>query len=120
MKRLAVIVLSFFMGGASLAEAHAFVDHAEPRVGSTVEASPSIVKIWFTDGLRESVSKIEVFDVKGQKVDKGDVKIDPSDKSIMFVSVPKLSGGSYKVVWNAVCPLGHHTSGSFTFEVKNP
>jgi methionine-rich copper-binding protein CopC len=121
MKRVFVslLALGLFIGGASLAEAHAFLDHAEPRVGSTVEGSPSVVKIWFTDGLQASVSRIQVFDGNGQEVDKGDVKIDPVDKSIMWVSVPKLPIGSYKVVWNAVCPLGHHTAGSFMFEVKS-
>jgi len=122
MKRLSIIILTLGLSavGTSLVEAHAFLDHAEPRVGSLVASSPSVVKIWFTDGLRKNGSRIEVFDAKGQRVDKGDVSIDAVDKSIMQVSVPRLAAGPYKVVWNAVCPLGHHTSGSFVFEVKSP
>ena len=119
MKRLIIVALGAWICGASIAEAHAFLDHAEPRVGSAVASSPSTVKIWFTDGLLAS-SKIEVFDSSGKAVDKKDVKIDPADKSSMAVSVSQLSAGEYKVVWNAYCPLGHHTSGSFTFEVKSP
>ena len=121
MKRLAAIVIGagVFISGASLAEAHAFIDHAEPRVGSTVEVSPSVVKIWFTDGLREKGSEIDVFNAKGQRVDKGDIKIDRDNKTIMVVSVQKLSAGTYKVAWRATCPLGHHTEGSFMFDVKS-
>jgi methionine-rich copper-binding protein CopC len=38
----------------------------------------------------------------------------------MIVSVPKLPAGAYKVVWHAVCPWGHHTTGVFTFDVTKP
>ena len=112
------MVLTFGLGTISVARAHAFLDHAEPRVGSVIQGSPPIVKIWFTDDLTQAVSKIEVLDSSGKEVDNRDVKIDAVDQSIMSVSLPKLPAGPYKVMWNAVCPQGHHTSGSFIFEVR--
>jgi methionine-rich copper-binding protein CopC len=100
-------------------EAHAFLDHAEPKVGSTLSSSPSLVKIWFTEELEGAFSTIKVFDAKGQEVDKKDVRVDPTDKTLMAVSVPKLSAGTYKVKWSAVAVDTHHTTGTFTFDVTS-
>jgi methionine-rich copper-binding protein CopC len=115
------LAFGFFTACATLAHAHAFLDHADPKVGSTVNGSPSVVKVWFTMEIQGVLSKIEVFDVKGHEVDEKDARVDPADKSLMVVSVPKLPAGAYKVVWNAVCLCcGHHTTGAFTFEVAAP
>jgi methionine-rich copper-binding protein CopC len=111
------LTLGLFIACATLAKAHAFLDHADPKVGSTVKGSPSVVKIWFTMEIQGPLSKIEVFDVKEHEVDQKDAKVDPTNKSLMVVSVPKLPAGTYKVVWHAVCPWGHHTTGSFTFAI---
>jgi methionine-rich copper-binding protein CopC len=113
-----ILTLAFFTGGASLAQAHAFLDHADPKVGSTVTASPAVVKIWFTEELEGAFSKIKVFDAKGQEVDKKDPKVDSTDKAVMTVSLPKLPAGTYKVEWSAVAVDTHHTTGTFTFDVK--
>jgi copper resistance protein C len=114
------LVLGFLTACTTFAKAHAFLDHADPKVGSTVKESPPMVKIWFTMEVQGALSKIEVFDVKGHEVDKKDAKVDSADASLMIVSVPKLAAGIYKVVWHAVCPFGHHTTGTFTFEVTGP
>jgi len=94
------------------------VDHADPPVGSTVHDSPAFVKIWFTRKLDPAASTIQVFDGKGNEVDKRNARIDSVDATLMLVSVPKLSAGNYKVVWQAVCLDTHTTHGSFAFEVN--
>lgn len=109
--------IGLLVGWASPAEAHAFVDHAEPKVGSTVEISPLMVKVWFTRHLKPDQSEIKVFDADGREVDARDVKIDANDATLMTVAVPKLSVGTYKVEWTAVCLDGHTTHASFTFIV---
>jgi methionine-rich copper-binding protein CopC len=48
--------------------AHAFVDHAEPAVGSQIHGTPTQVKIWFTEKLEPALSKIQVFDTSGLEV----------------------------------------------------
>ena len=42
--------------------AHAFIDHAEPAVGSQIHDAPAQVKIWFTEKLEPALSKIQIFD----------------------------------------------------------
>jgi hypothetical protein len=104
----------------ALAHAHAFLDHADPRVGSMLTEPPPQVKIWFTEELEAAFSKIQVFDATGNEVDQKDVKVDPGNKTIMTVSLPKLPPGTYKVKWSAVAVDTHHTTGDFTFTVKTP
>jgi copper resistance protein C len=97
--------------------AHAFVDHAEPAVGSQIHGAPTQVKIWFTEKLEPALSKIQVFDTSGLEVDKRDVKIDQSNAALLTVSLPELKPGRYKVVWRAVSVDTHVTTGNFTFEI---
>ena len=110
-----VIGLSLWCGEA---RAHARLDHAEPKVGSTVTASPTEVKIWFTDDVELTDTSIEVFDASGSRVDKNDLHVDEKDKSLASVSMPQLGSGKYKVVWHAKCHDQHKTHGEFTFVVK--
>jgi methionine-rich copper-binding protein CopC len=97
--------------------AHAFVDHAEPAVGSQIHSAPIQVKIWFTEKLEPALSKIQVFDSSGQEIDKRDVKIDQSNAVVLTVSLPALKPGKYKVVWRAVSVDTHVTTGNFMFEL---
>jgi methionine-rich copper-binding protein CopC len=112
------ITLTLIALGLSHAEAHAFADHSDPKVGSTVPSSPTSVKIWFTEDLEGAFSKIKVSNSKGQEVDKKDSKVDSGTKSLLSVSVPKLAPGTYKVEWSVVSTDTHHTTGTFTFDVK--
>jgi copper resistance protein C len=97
--------------------AHAFVDHAEPAVGSQIQAAPTQVKIWFTEKLEPALSKIQVFDSSGLEVDKRDVKIDQSNAALLTVSLPELKPGKYKIVWRVVSVDTHVTTGDFAFEL---
>jgi methionine-rich copper-binding protein CopC len=111
-----IVTLASFTG--ALARAHAFLDHALPRVGSTSTQSPPQVKIWFTEELEGAFSRIQVFDAQGSEVDRKDSQVDPSNPAIMTVSLPLLPPGDYKVKWSAVAIDTHHTTGTFTFTVK--
>jgi len=113
------LILMFFMVTASRVEAHAFLDHAEPAVGSRMPDSPAVVKLWFTRHLKPGLSTFQVFNAGEQEVDERDAKIDSNDPSLIMVSVPKLTAGTYKVTWKAVCLDGHMTHGNFTFEVTS-
>lgn len=112
------LALFLLLETAFAAWAHAFIDHAEPAVGSQIHGAPTQVKIWFTERLEAAMSKIQVFDTSGLEVDEHDVKIDHSDPALLTVSLPKLRPGKYKVVWRAVSVDTHVTTGNFTFELS--
>ena len=104
-----------FLAGRTGLEAHAFLQRAEPTVGSTVQTSPKEVRIRFTENIEPAVSSIQVFDGSGQEVDKRDLHLDSADHALLHVSLPQLGPGIYKVVWRVVSVDTHVTNGNFTF-----
>lgn len=113
-----IFLISAFAGlAASLAHAHAFLDHASPAVGRTVPSAPPTVTIWFTQELEPAFSSIEVQDQSGGRVDAGDAQVDPKDATILRVSLKPLPPGKYKVFWRVVSVDTHPTEGTFTFTV---
>ena len=99
---------------ATAAEAHAFLDHAEPRVGSTVPTAPREVSLSFTQNLEPAFSSVEVKDANGTRVDLGKPSI---SASVMRVGLKPLTPGTYRVRWQVLSVDTHTTEGSFTFRV---
>jgi methionine-rich copper-binding protein CopC len=102
---------------AARVSAHAFLEHSDPSVGSKVHSVPAAVRIWFTEAIEPRFSSIQVFDATGKQVDKKDTHPDPSNRSLLQVSLPQLGPGSYKVVWRVVSVDTHRTNGDFTFQI---
>jgi copper resistance protein C len=117
MKRLILVVLFSVLGGAARLEAHAFVEHAEPPAGSTVQTSPNEIKIRFTEKIEPAFSSIQVFDASKKEVDKRDVHLDRADRALLHVSLPQLGAGTYTVAWRVVSVDTHVTKGTFNFRV---
>jgi hypothetical protein len=51
-------------------------------------------------------------------VDKGDGRVNPSDSTILEVSLPPLPPGNYRVFWSVVARDGHRTEGDFPFTIE--
>ena len=109
---LTTILLS--LAAVSSASAHAFLDHAEPRVGSTVPAAPREVVLFFSQNIEGSFSSIEVSDANGARVDQGKARV---SGTTMRVGVKQLAPGDYKVRWHVLSVDTHKTEGNFTFHV---
>ena len=118
MKQTGTFLLFMMLAGVARLEAHAFLQQAEPGVGSTLQASPSEVKIRFTEKIEPAFSKIQVFAESGKEVDKGDVHLNRSDPALLIVSLPKLGTGTYKVAWRVISIDTHVTEGNFSFHVR--
>ncbi|MBI1774063.1 MAG: copper resistance protein CopC [Proteobacteria bacterium] len=114
---MAMVALPLLADGQAPAEAHAFLDHAIPAVGSTLRASPNEVRLWFTEDLEAAFSSVRVVDPSGKRVDRDDKQVDLSDKTLLKVSVPGLEKGSYQVIWRVLSVDGHVTEGDFKFQV---
>ena len=99
---------------------HAFPDHSEPRVGWTVPTPPVQIRIWFDGALEPVFSTIKVMNGDKQRVDKGDGRVNPSDNTILEVSLPPLPPGIYRVFWSVVARDGHRTEGDFPFTIGVP
>ena len=110
---LATSVLLAVMAGTA-AEAHAFLDHAEPRVGSTVPTAPREVALFYSQNLEPAFSSVEVSDASGARVDLGKPKV---SASTMRVGLKQFPPGTYRVRWQVLSVDTHTTEGSFTFRV---
>ncbi|QOZ69351.1 copper resistance CopC family protein [Bradyrhizobium arachidis] len=94
--------------------AHAFLDHAEPRVGNKVATPPRQVTLWFTQKLEPAFSSVTVTGPGGQRVDTGKARVSGEQ---MSVSLKPSGTGTYHVNWRVLSVDTHTTDGSFTFQV---
>jgi methionine-rich copper-binding protein CopC len=109
------LVAPLLIVGSGVAAAHAFLDRADPKVGSVVYQAPHEVALTFTQKLEGSFSSLEVTDAAGRRVDEGT----PSVRgNVMRVPVKTLSPGVYRVKWQVLSVDAHRTEGGFTFEVR--
>ena len=110
---IAVIPLSVLLA-ASAAHAHAFLDHAEPRVGNKVASPPKEVTLWFTQKLEPAFSTVTVTNGAGERVDAGKARVSGNQ-----MSVPLRAGGAgtYHVNWHVLSVDTHTTEGNFSFQV---
>ncbi len=114
------ICLTLLFSGAAIAHAnaHAFLDHAEPAVGGRVKQMPHQVRIWFTEPIELARSSIKVFDATGKRIDRKDLHVDAKSKALLEASLPPLTPGTYKVVWRVISVDSHATNGDFTFQLS--
>ncbi|MDE2060594.1 MAG: copper resistance protein CopC [candidate division NC10 bacterium] len=104
---------------ATSAWGHSFPDHAEPRVGWTVNKPPAQVRIWFDVPIEPFFSTIKVVDANGQQVDKQDGRVNPTDRTVLEVSLPSLPPGKYRVFWNVISIDTHRTEGDYPFTISS-
>jgi copper resistance protein C len=111
---IAVIVPVLLVLVMGKAVAHAFLDHAEPRVGNKVATPPREVTLWFTQKLEPAFSSVMVTNAAGQRVDTGKARVSGNQ---MSVSLRPGGTGTYHVTWRVLSVDTHTTDGSFSFQV---
>lgn len=100
---------------AHAAYAHAFLDHAEPRVGSTTPSAPKEVVLFFSQKIEPAFSTVEVSDANGARVDQGKPKVSATTMRIGLKPLPR---GTYRVRWHILSVDTHTSEGNFTFQVE--
>ena len=101
----------------SPASAHAFLERANPPVGSEIAASPPELSITFTEGVEPLFSNIELHAANGPPVVIGKLHTAANDDRKLVVELPKLAPGTYQVIWHATSVDTHKTEGSYRFTV---
>jgi copper resistance protein C len=117
MKVWAAAILAAIMLPAPHAQAHAFLDHASPAVGSSVATAPAAVTMWFTQQLEPAFTTATVTDASGNAVTAARAEVDPQNPMELRVSLKPLPPGTYTVNWHALSVDTHTTQGHFTFQV---
>ena len=114
MRRSSLALLLLASLTTDQASAHAFLDHAEPRVGNKVGSPPKEVTLWFTQKLEPAFSSVTVTGPSGQRIEAGKARVSGNQ---MSVSVKGGGAGTYHVNWRVLSVDTHTTDGNFTFEV---
>jgi len=107
-----IVLLLLLQNGQAMA--HAFLDHAEPRVGNKVATAPRQITLWFTQNLEAAFSTITVTNAAGERVDTGKTRVSGNQMSI---SLRSGGTGAYRVNWHVLSVDTHTTEGNFTFQV---
>jgi copper resistance protein C len=115
--RIIITTIALLFAGTASALAHAYLDHATPKVGSTVAQSPKEVVLWFTEKLEPAFSSIEVRNEQGAAVHAGKTTV-IGDRTQLRVPLKALSPGIYKVIWRILSVDTHRTQGDFSFRVR--
>lgn len=116
MKRIIIVSILAAVTGlvSSQAFAHAFLDHASPRVGGTVPVAPHELTLSFTQKLEPAFSTVQVTGPNGAHIQQGKAHV---SGNTMRVSIKAAGPGTYHVHWHALSVDTHTTQGSYTFDV---
>jgi len=114
----ALLLAAVLLVAPPSARAHAFPEHADPRVGASVGASPPEVRIWFDGEIEPVFSTVRVENENKQRMDGGDGGVSSEDHRLLAVRIPPLAPGKYRVYWSVVARDGHRTEGDYPFTVK--
>lgn len=103
---------------APLAHAHASLKVASPAANAVVTAAPAQVELSFSQALEPALSRIEVRNAAGERVDKDAVHAIGGDAHRLGVALKAaLPHGAYRVDWQAASVDTHRTTGNFSFQV---
>ncbi len=98
----------------NLVLAHANLVRSEPPPNSVLATSPSEIRMWFSEPLEPTFSKINIRDKDGNILNTPEAQIDRSDPTQMSIQLDKLPDGLYTVVWRSLSSAdGHPSLGSF-------
>ena len=114
------LAATLLLGAPRGASAHARFDHSDPASESVVPTAPTQLQAWFTEGVRNQGSTLQVMDAGGNRVDNNDGQVDLNDpdRKRMWVTLPALPDGVYTVRWVTVsADDGDEAEGTFRFGV---
>jgi len=118
MKSIIPLICVALLFSTTSAWANAFLDHAEPAAGSSVDVPPKEIKIWFTEEPQPGLSQIQLFDHRGKLVTQDRAAVDSADPSLLSLPVPAMRPGKYRVTWRAMSVDRHMTVGTFFFTIR--
>ena len=120
---LGATALLLGLGAAAphLAQAHASLNKCNIAPAAKLAAAPKLITCTFAEGVNPKRSFIGVFETTGDhaEVDKENSAVSFANAKAMTVSVPKLSKGTYALLWYTIsADDGHRAGGTFTFSIK--
>jgi copper transport protein len=98
--------------------AHAKLIRSSPDGSQTLAGPPASVELWFNERLEDEFNSIQVVDSAGRRVEDGEARVHPQDRTRLVVRLSRLTQGQYVVYWRILSVDGHSARGRFIFSVK--
>ena len=103
---------------AGAAAAHAFLEQASPRVGSSISAAPAAVRLSFSEPVEPVFSTVIVSGPAGFAGSEPARAAEGDRRTLVAPLRRPMPPGRYVVRWRAVSVDSHITQGDFHFELK--
>jgi copper transport protein len=117
-RRLATIAL-LALAFPAAASAHAEIRTSYPLDQDVVRTAPARVAIRFNAPIETGLSRLQVLDARGARVDRGGTFDAGRDQLAVRLAVG-LPRGTYTVAWRIVASDAHAQRGAFVFHVVRP
>jgi copper transport protein len=114
------LATTLLLGAPRDAAAHARYERSDPAAESVVPTAPAQLQAWFTQGVRNQGSSLQVTDAAGNRVDNNDGQVDLNDpdRKRMWITLQALPDGVYTVSWVTIsADDGDQAEGTFRFGV---
>jgi copper transport protein len=105
-------VLRFY----ALASAHVTLVASRPAAGATLAASPSNLRLEFSEPVEPAVAHVSIVAPDGQSTALT-VANEPHDAHVIMATLSGLGSGTFRVNWHVLSEDGHPVGGSFLFTV---
>jgi methionine-rich copper-binding protein CopC len=117
-KLLATVATVLMAVAATSSFAHVKLQKSEPENGSTLTASPTVLKFHYNGPVELAMSSVKLLGVADPAVQIGKPVLADGDPKTLVVPVPRLPAGDYRFEWSTVGHDGHPMKGEVRFTVK--
>lgn len=98
---------------------HLSLSSSVPAEGATLDASPTEVRLWFTQAPQAAGTAIRIMTSDSTLMDVSDAAPDPGDPTVFWATIgEELPAGRYAIVWRAMAQDGHVVRGEVPFSVS--
>jgi copper transport protein len=116
LRRVSIVAALVVLVTPALLFAHAHLERSEPAEGARLKASPTEIKLWFSEKPDINFSKIELRGAHARMIQVG--AISAIEKNGFRVPLPQpLEPAAYMVLWRTAASDGHASNGVLRFVV---
>ncbi len=112
-----LVVVGPMVVGAAPAAAHAELVDTDPAQGAVLDEVPDIVRLTFSEHVRQVPDGIHVVDADGDELA---TTATTSDQDLLVSIEDEATEGTVVVAWRVVSADGHPIAGSLSFSVRAP
>lgn len=116
-----VMLVALVAGLAATAFGHAHLSRSEPAANAELSVVPQAICLWFTEPIEKALSRIEVKDATGNRVDDlAKWRASEESKGVgdsIAIPLGPIGPGEYTVSWQVLSIDTHRSSGEYRFVV---